>query len=681
MTETSSSRSPLVVFGKLLLAALSVFIVGPFKLAKALNKRVYKSWQEGGWHALWAFLSSSAAAAAFYRFVANGGELGFPLFGANAFFATPHPDTAWGFALLAFAFVAIYGYAIAWLAIVQWFWRAWSDYYKATSRFFSKNSAGDGRYEPNGARVAGALTAPFRWFPGASALWDKVVKQQETSFIIGLQALLVALGLFWAFGKSAWFAYSLIHGAVAHTLVGALIGVLGAVVALFAAGLVAYPLYKLLRTGKAYALGLVASAFASYFVCAGVVAGTTAWLEWVAPALTVALVNAYAYPGVTILLGNDFLKKLYKRIEPIFTKFYDDRTNGFRELCQQILSIIVTASLVYGLWLVSAVSQFPHWLVISWYVGLPLAAFAAYSLIGELLDWSGGNYVIGALGSLAVAVLTFTHLGGFGDGWQHALFVAIPSGVLSWLFTFFVALPVFYVAAKWVLNLPPIGPVTNRAGELLHAAHKQAWKLFDKLYRLEERLYSKTYKDETDFRKLMNHICNILVAVLATGFVCHVSVDAHAASWATSLYATGTLLLTYLFGKKLVFRSNVRQIGYFSAIVKVILITALVKGATPFGLWFALPLAAVSASFVYFVAFPAFYLLCQAVLDPWFTALSLPAFDALYGFISDRFGFVVTWLEKLYKFLAPYFAWFIGLVQAGWQFLVDTWNSIFGRAS
>lgn len=664
---------------KLLIALVSFPIVGPFKLASWLNKKVY-TWRSVGWHFLCGGVLSTASAIGVYGLVATGGDLGFPLWGVNAWLAVPHTNLALQLSLATFALMAVYGYPLVWLGALQWLWKMWNAYYKRVTRFFSRAAGGNEQYETNGAKFAREATKLFRVLPGSQKVWDALVAQQNDSFFVGFQAIVAGIGLLWASWKVASAVFAAFHTLLSASVLSAVVTTLGAFVALFVFGLVALPVVKFLRTGKVYALGVFAMIAAAYATCVYVVPfaamGTVG--AWLLPVVLPWLAFAYAYPLLTRWLSNKALKKAYESIKPMFESVYDDKAPGFKEFFQQVLSIAVTSALVGALWWLLTLSQLPLWAAVAWMIALPVVAFSSYSLLGEMLDWTGGNYVVGAAFTVAAALFTFIGMGM--EGWGHVLLVTVPTTVVAALLTFFLLFPLAYSVLRWCFTLPGVSALTNWAGQGLHAMHTRAWKLFDSAVRACERVYRSAYRDETpEFRRLANHFYNIVTTCLVALGVWYLCSSNGVNFWVTYAGAVIAFLFSYVLGKKLVYRDKVEPIGAITAVVKAVVIGFAVRHATPFGMLFAVPFAIVAAGFIHFFLFPLMYIAARKVLDPWFTSFALPLLDGLYGFVENRFGFVIKRMEKLFRFLTPYFNWLIKLLAAGWAFCVDAWNSIFGR--
>jgi hypothetical protein len=192
-------------------------------------------------------------------------------------------------------------------------------------------------------------------------------------------------------------------------------------------------------------------------------------------------------------------------------------------------------------------------------------------------------------------------------------------------------------------------------------------------------MYKGAYKDQTpEFRQLANHTANIIVCLAVAAGLFYLL-----GSFGYSHLVRGTsalvgLVLSYLLGKRLVFRDSVQPIGSIKAIIKAIVVGACLRHATPLGLWFSIPFACLAAGFVYFVFFPFVYLACRKALDPWFTNWAVPKLDATYNFVWRRLGFIVRWTERVADFLQPYFDGAMRGLAFGWNVCMDAWSSVFG---
>ncbi len=661
------------------IALISIPFVGPVKLAKWLNKKVYSGWRTyGGWQFAWGLVTSVAAAIGSYVLLRNGGQLGFSLFGFESWLANPHPRIALGGSSLVFFLTAVYGYPIVWLTVMQWFWRIWNAYYIRVTKFFARSKSSDGVYESNGYRLARDSTRFLRFLPFSQKLWDLLVKEQDDSVVLGIESIVVGAGMAWSAWLAAHAVYLFAHAVVPNTVLGALASAFGAYIALIVFGMVVYPLVRLLHSGKAYALGIFASLAAAYAVWTFVVPmlGTGFIEHWLTPVAALWLVFAYLFPLVTLLFSNGLLKRLYKRIEPIFNSVYDDKNSGFRHLIQQFITLAGVGAVGFGWWWFFTVAHMPVWLGTAWLALLPVAVFATYSLLGEALDWTGGNYFTGGIAALAAAGKTFLTIGA--TGWVHVVAISIPASVFALLASFFLVYPIIYWVLRWAFTLPVIGVLTNGAGEFMHSLHQFVWRRFEDLSRACGRVYASAYANQSDFRKLANHVANIIVAgALAYAMFVGASSSGYG-MLVDGLTSFVVFTLAYLLGKKLIFRDKVQQASGGTALVLAIGFGASVQVATPFGLWFAVPASIAFGALIYGLAIPLIYVALRSALDPWFTNLALPVFDAIYAAISQQFGFVITAIEWIFNFLKPFFDLVVHAFAFGWGLLADAWSNVFG---
>jgi hypothetical protein len=685
MSNSSANGS---VWKKIGLGLIALIFVGWWKLSKWLHTTAYNSKNGWAWNICTGFaeaFSSLYIGIATAGLVKTGGELGFKLFGWNAYLAQAHGGWISNlFGLGAFVFTALYLFPAVWAAFVAPLWRFFkANYFTPIDQYLDKN----------GDSFSHDLIHIPRLLPGSDALWTKVESEQEyqkqpdgsytkPSWFLGLEAVVVGLASFALGGWAAYETFGYVSGLVAPgTVLHAIFATVGGMLGLMVWSLISHPLFHLIDKGKARAVGFLTAVATAVFGH-----GLYAWLlglagianfgtVWVACLAAFVFTAAYGFPLVTLAFGNRFLKRVYEALKPLFESCYDDKDTAFRRLVHGVLTLAGLGGTLYASWLLFAAINLSFGAGL---LALAVVAFIAYSLIGEILDWEGGTYISGTLFSLA---------GGAGVLylWLHlalpfGLLGGIIAGVLSAAANFFLLFPLTYWVLRAFFMFAPVQFLfTGWLGNGLHWLHKQDWKAFDKLATACEKVYWWGYGDKNkNFMDVASHEANIVAAgalTIAVGLTMH--------SFGRGLILTGVvcalvLALAYLLGRKLLFKNRIEPAGCLAGLLSAIASGALVTHLQPLGLLFAVPFGVVVGTIVYCLIFPSLYMGWQWFTDPKLTEVLLPLLNGLYDFAWSKFAWIYDGAIRLYHFLEPYLGGVIAFFAAAWNAAKGVWDSVFG---
>jgi hypothetical protein len=557
--------------------------------------------------------------------------------------------------------------------VVKMFEKLW----KAINNFARKNFEG----------VALGLVELARALPGADSGWSKLLApERKASFF---QKVLEVLTYPSAVAASAWAGYVSYNwvaafGAGIPLVAGVATGA-GAVVGVLIFALLADVVCKWLHYGKLPALGLTVSV-AAIVGGAPVVAsylGLSLVTTLIATAVGIVLFTAYAFPWFVLLFSDRLLAWVRDTLKPLVESVYDEKETGSRHLFQQGTNIALTAGAGWGAaWLCSAIALPPIATVASVVVVVALA----YTVFGKVLDWDGGNVVIGALLALGTGAAA-------GFGWHNAGFIygnwgAVISGVLAALPVFFLIFPLVYAGYRWVANLPGVTVVTGGLGGALHSGHDRVWKRFDKLVDRCQKVYRFAYNDERPYDKLVLHVTNLL-ATGAAGFGLHFLLTGFAIThpWlALTATAAGTAI-TYIAGGQYLVKAGLELVGAITSLIAAVALGSLVVGAQPLGYGFAVPFGFVVAALTYLIVYPLAFIGVRYVADPLFTGWLLPILSGIHSWCWNTFftvfkavrDFLAPIFKFLFGWLLPVWMWVVGLFVGALKLAQDAWNSMFGR--
>jgi hypothetical protein len=650
------------LLGKIVMIFLAIVFIGPYEGAKWLYKRVYNDSLDYIGFSLFGLIGSIYGAISGYN-LAHGFGYGMLASGVAGF--------------ISFLLAAGYATPILWMIFLRPVVKMFEKLWKAINNFARKNFEG----------VALGLVELARALPGADSGWSKLLApERKASFF---QKVLEVLTYPSAVAASAWAGYVSYNwvaafGAGIPLVAGVATGA-GAVVGVLIFALLADVVCKWLHYGKLPALGLTVSV-AAIVGGAPVVAsylGLSLVTTLIATAVGIVLFTAYAFPWFVLLFSDRLLAWVRDTLKPLVESVYDEKETGSRHLFQQGTNIALTAGAGWGAaWLCSAIALPPIATVASVVVVVALA----YTVFGKVLDWDGGNVVIGALLALGTGAAA-------GFGWHNAGFIygnwgAVISGVLAALPVFFLIFPLVYAGYRWVANLPGVTVVTGGLGGALHSGHDRVWKRFDKLVDRCQKVYRFAYNDERPYDKLVLHVTNLL-ATGAAGFGLHFLLTGFAIThpWlALTATAAGTAI-TYIAGGQYLVKAGLELVGAITSLIAAVALGSLVVGAQPLGYGFAVPFGFVVAALTYLIVYPLAFIGVRYVADPLFTGWLLPILSGIHSWCWNTFftvfkavrDFLAPIFKFLFGWLLPVWMWVVGLFVGALKLAQDAWNSMFGR--
>lgn len=644
-----------------IMVILAITVIGPYEGAKWLYKHVYKDWLDYIGFTLFALTTSIFGAVSGFNLVQDYG------------YGTLASSVA---GIVGFLFGAGYAAPIVWMVLLRPFVKMFERLWKAINNFARNNFEG----------LAAGLVDFSRVLPGADSGWSKLLAgdRKESFFQKVLQVVtypsMIALSAWAGYLTCNWLTA---YGAGIPVLAGIASGA-GIVAGLFVFLLLADIACKWLHYGKTQALGITLSV--------GAIVGGAPWVAGffglsllttvIATAIGVLVTIAYIFPWFVLLLSDNLLTWVRNTLKPLVESAYDEKETGSRQLFHQVTNLGATAALGFGaFWLCNAIA-------------LPLAATIAavavvvglaYTLVGKVLDWDGGNFVTGAvlaLGSGAAAGFAYADAGLIWGAWG-----AVIAGVLTALPVFFLVFPLLYVAYRWVSTRALIGGAVTTVGVALHNGHDVAWKRFDKLVTRCEKVYRFAYNDERPYDKLVLHITNLIVTGLV-GFGLHFLLAGFAVThpWlAIAATAIGTAI-TYIAGGQYLVKTGLELVGSLVAIGAGVGLGSLVLHAQPLEYGFAVPFGFVVAALTYFIAYPLAFIGVRYIADPLLTGWLLPVLDGIHKWCWNTFftvfkavrDFLTPIVKFLFGWLTPVWRVIAGLVVGAWRMAREAWNGMFG---
>lgn len=647
--------------GKLIMIFLAITVIGPYEGAKWLYKRVYNDSLDYVGFTLFALIGSIFGAVSGFNFVHSFG----------------YGTLASGVAgVVSFLFAAGYVTPVVWMILLRHIVKLFERTWKAINNFARKNFEG----------LASGLVDLCRVLPGADGGWGKLLSaDRKKSFF---QKVLEVVTWPSAIAACGWAGYLTFNWVTAFgTGIPIIAGIAtgtGAVVAVLAFALLVDIVGKWLYYGKTPALGLTLSTaaivggapfVASFF-------GLSLVTTLIAGAVALLFTISYVFPLAVLFFSDNLLNWVRNTLKPLVESVYEEKDTGSRHLAQQGTNLVLTAAAGWGAaWLCSAIAL-PFAATIAWVV---VVVGLTYTLAGKVLDWDGGNFVIGGLLAAATGVAA-------GFGWHNAGFIygdwgAVIAGVLAALPVFFLVFPLIYVAYRWVSNLPVINVLTNGLGAALHSGHDKVWKRFDKLVTRCEKVYHFAYNDERSYDKLVLHVTNLAVTVGA-GFGLHFLLTGFAVAhpWlAIAATAAGTAI-TYIAGGQYIVKTGLELVGAGVSLIAAVALGSVVLGAQPLGYGFAVPFGIVVAGLTYFLAYPLVFIGVRYIADPLFTSWLLPILDGVHKWCWDTFftvfkavrDFLAPIVKFLFGWLKPVWLGIVGLFVGAWKMAMDAWHSMFG---
>jgi hypothetical protein len=506
---------------------------------------------------------------------------------------------------------------------------------------------------------------------GAGRAWDRVLsKEHEDSWFASLLGIVGHVGSFASTAYLGWQTYTWISAAVSIPVLGFSLAIAGGLAAfLLTFGL----LEQLLRYGKLSFIAVASGVAAVWGAAPYLVALTGAADLWVYAvyAVSYAVFVGYLFPLVNLILTNGFWSWLWKNVKPLPEKTYDDKDEKYSEFFHHVVNFVVTAACTYGAWSVAATAGLALWAV------LPIAAVTAalaYIVGFKFINHDGGNFIVGALVSLAGAYFVGSHY--VAAGYVYGIYGAIMAGVLAALVTGVVLFPVAYLGVRLVLRA--LG--ASGLADPLTSLYKWANEGFKKALKQIRHAWDYCYSDKTGYKDLVLHVVNLVIAVVVW-FVASAGVAEVGAAWWWAYPAVAlSTLLSYLLVGKLLFKSGygLEFVGACASLWVGIIVGQIVHGAGAGWLFVTASIVAGIATWcaVFFVAFPVAYVVARFATSWALLGWLKPVLDWFFklgwkGFIGFWTGFLAMY-TRVWEALAPVRA----RIAKAWRGVSETYRKI-----
>jgi hypothetical protein len=518
-----------------------------------------------------------------------------------------------------------------------------------------------------GPKVFGGLLTAISTVTFSKWLWKPVLEATRRPLVVGAIQLVAMLSTLAGSAYTAWLTYQFVNATLIHFVMWIGLGhALGFVLAVAAAvvvfAMLAGVVWQLLDYGKLPFIAEAVGAFAVWgaFGWISAFAGSLLWTV-VYSLLAYVLVVGWVFPGAIRLFSNGFWSALFKKLEPLARKAYDEESAAYRYFFHHLMTAVCTALISWGAFaLMSA-------LAMSWFVTAPVvlvAAWCAYGLIFKATDHDGGNIMFALATALTAGYFTATTYAHF--GFVFGIWGGIVVGVIAMLVLISPILPWLYLGLRWFLSLvgktglqAPASAWFNRLNARYLAAQKRMQKLVEQVYEKDE--------DDKPYRLQFLHVANVLVTVVVW-LVAHIGMASIGASWLWSLVAQIVApLVSYLFVGRVMLKHK-HGAWLVSSIFG--LLPAIFVGSTVLGFGSGLHfwvLAFISFAFTWaslvFVLFAPIYVGVQKLTESW------------------TVGWLGPFLGWLYDLLWTPVGWFWEKIKAGFEWVRDWLKPVWARVS
>jgi hypothetical protein len=556
----------------------------------------------------------------------------------------------------------------------------------------------------------------YSFLPGARSLWARVSDGNWfVSTLIGVSYVTAALSSLYI----GWQAKGLVeHSVHFNFLVNGFAEGVAWAAGLLVAGFFGRLLLGAVDKGEKEGVSAIISAAATY-ASAGWLSSVAAHVGipgWSLIVFAYIVGGVYGLPLLYLVFASGFWKKVWKKIEPAITAYFEGKETSFRHAALQLVGLALSVAIAGGAYYLCsllALNVLASGLVVILVVGL------AYAFLGAVLDEDYGNAAIDVIGSLAAAVLV-------GVGYAHAGYVygvygGIAAGVVTALVTA-LAIPLVYTAIEWFAGLPGLRVVTNWLGVNLPALHKRyidhvVTPTFDACENVYNAGYGHGRSDDAKktanyaaFRKLALHGTNVAAAWTLTALALAGVQEIHLlhAFEPFAGYGIAAIVLLLSFGLlgKAILSAGLELPGVVVSLLAGLKVGALLLPVTAGGIWVAVPAGVVVAAITFGLGFPLAsiglrYLVGWAAptlnigLD-WVTDKAWAAvrkfwkgFVALFDFVYDLFEPLWRWFGRVFawfgrgllwfgRLLAPVWLVLVGICASAWNTCRDIWRGIFG---
>lgn len=517
------------------------------------------------------------------------------------------------------------------------------------------------------------LVSCIKVLPGAGNLWSYVEDEKKGyKWVTNVVTFLAGASFV---GFAAYVAYTTYTFALPFVsfsnpyflseLAAGLIAIIPTVVA------AVIPL-QLLEKNKLHVAAITASGATTYGLFP-VIASTTASLGLTSTflfgtvPLTFILLLGFGYPAVHGILKSGLFAKLLGKVKYLIEQTYDEDDKKYESFYTHVVNIKLALA-IGAVVTVFGAPIYPFIPAPALYGLAAILIVAAYIGLGEFLEDSPVN-VFAGLASSALAGWYFHS--SFADGLgTFALWSSIGGIAIA---MFFLVFPLGYILGRFITNPWLAHPV----GGLLDGAHNKASKLARRVSKWwEEKVYDKTYAEDSDYTKLFGHVANLCLLglgiwqaiPLATGWL-------GMPVWLTAIGLAVLGYLTYLILGKLLTGIGPISIGFGLSVAAGLFVGYELYGVNASYWWLATLIGASAFGLSLSIVFPLAFLLVKLVANPLLTGWLTPILEGVYNFFWKRFEGIwkrfVAVYEVVYRnFFKPaidFFARLIASAKAWWD--------------
>ncbi len=478
---------------------------------------------------------------------------------------------------------------------------------------------------------------------GSGSAWSKVLtKEHEDTWFGRLIGAVSYVSLLAGSCYLGWQTYVCVAALIAVPIVGFSVAVCAGVLV---TGLVGALLGQFIKYGKFAFLGLAIGVAAVWGAAPYVVSLTGATGIWIYAAYAVAYVAfvGYVFPFVNVAFTAGFLEKVWKFLKPLPEKAYDESDDKYSEFFHHVVNLFATGGIGYGTFGIAA-GLLPIWGAAAVTAAISLIA---YILVFKLINHGGGNFVVGALSSIAAAI--FVGIQYHEAGYVYGVYGGIVAGVFTALFNGVVLFPIAYLGSRAVLHT--IG--LSKLGSPLAALYKFANEQFKKGLEEIRHAYKNCYKDKTGYQDLVLHVTNIAVAVgafIGTTALLAALLGVNLLNLPLTVLATA---LSYVLVGKVLFKSNygLEFLGCALGLAAAVFLGAHVYSSDEGALIKIAGVAAGAATWVgvYYIAFPVGYVLARLITSWALLGWLKPILATVYDWAWSLWIVVWTQVVRAYK--------------------------------
>ncbi len=655
-SATNSNNKPSGGWSQILLIPLALAVVPVYKLGKRLSSEAYKGFLRGLFNGLIGL--ALAGVAAFLTAAYVGWDQGY-----TVFLWFPATCLAW-----------VLTFFIVWPAGFLYLLRPIND---KLLKWTDTNIK-----EHVGPAIKGLVNG-LKVLPGSGALWDfvedKNVKEGEPKKGKWVEDLVAVISGIGSVALAGWIGYEA-YGCVAGLIPNATLftyPVVAVVAGVLAFWVPVRIFFQLLDHGDLPAAATALSAAAVYFGLSGLVVSNP--IVGVPAAIGAVLLGiAYIYPAIHGLLKTGLVKWLLDSLKSLAETAYNEKDKDYRKFYGQAATI--PAAIGVGALAFLALSFYGFLPVAVCVVVAVVTAVISYIGLGEILDDSPGNALLGLASAAGVAVFAYFQPHAEMGPWLFWSATAAAAAL-----TFFVVYPLFYALVR-VLTISwaakPVGDALESAHKAVHKLANDVTNWWDK--NVIEVAYERRY-NKTEYRDFFLHLAN--AAILGLGIWQAIPLAAGVfglPGWVVTAALAVLGFLVYLIIGRILLGVGASAIGWALSAALFLHVAYKLYLISP-DYW---PLAAIIASTVASLAFtvviPGLLAVIRFPLDllvrPWLNPILAGVYDACWSRFEVIFeGFVNLCKAVWDNFLGPIFGWVGGLFAGLIKAISDVWGRLVGR--